>query len=144
MYHLVYTSHATNPFGESELLGLLKECREFNRANGITGMLLYIQGKFIQVLEGQKEAVVQLFDRIALDPRHLRVAVIVEGESDERIFKNWSMGFRRLTEKEAAHLGGFRDIDQFFARKRITEESNLLLVFLKLFYNQNMVEFEEV
>jgi hypothetical protein len=144
MYHLVYTSHATHPFSEPDLIGLLKECREFNRKNGITGMLLYIQGKFIQVLEGQKEVVIRLFEGIAQDPRHQRVAVIIEGESCERIFKDWSMGFRRLTEQEALHLSGFRDIDQFFARKRITEESNLLLVFLKLFYRQNMVEFEEV
>lgn len=144
MYHLVYTSHATHPFGEADLIALLKECRGFNRKNGITGMLLYIQGKFIQVLEGPKKAVIDLYNRIATDPRHQRVTVIVEGESGERIFKDWSMGFRRITEQEALHLGGFRNIDQFFARKRITDESNLLLVFLKLFYNQNMVEFEEV
>ncbi len=144
MYHLVYTSHATRPFGESDLIDLLQECRAFNRQHGITGMLLYIQGKFIQVLEGQKEDVAKLFNRIAADPRHHRVAVIVEGESKERIFKDWSMGFRRLTEQEAIHLSGFRDIDHFFAHKRITEESNLLFVFLRLFYNQNMVEFQEV
>jgi hypothetical protein len=144
MYHLVYTSHATHAFSESDLIALLKEAREFNRKSNITGMLLYIQGKFIQVLEGQKEEVTKLFNRIAADPRHHRVAVIVEGESHERIFKDWSMGFRRLTEQEVIHLGGFRDIDHFFARKRITEESNLLFVFLKLFYNQNMVEFQEV
>lgn len=144
MYHLVYTSHATNPFGESDLVALLKECREFNVKNNITGMLLYIQGKFIQVLEGNREEVIPLYERISADPRHHRVSVIMEGESDGRIFKDWSMGFRRLTEQEAIHLGGFRDIDQFFARKRINEESNVLLVFLKLFYNKNMVEFAEV
>lgn len=144
MYHLVYTSPATNPFGESDLISLLKECREFNRRNEITGMLLYIQGKFIQVLEGNREAVLQLFERISADPRHQRVAVIMEGESPTRIFKDWSMGFRRLTEQEAIHLSGFRDIDHFFARKRINEESNVLLVFLKLFYNKNMVEFADI
>lgn len=144
MYHLVYTSHATKPFSESDLIALLRECRDSNQKEGITGMLLYIQGKFIQVLEGKKETVIKLYERIALDPRHLRVAVIEEGESHERIFKNWSMGFRRLTEQEASRLGGFQNIDEFFARKHITDESNLLLIFLKLFYNQNMVEFQEI
>ena len=144
MYHLVYTSHATHPFSESDLIALLKESRHFNRRHDITGMLLYIQGKFIQVLEGEKETVLELYGRIVTDSRHHRASVIVEGESGKRIFKDWSMGFRRITEQEALHLGGFRNIDQFFSRTRITEESNLLLVFLRLFYNKNMVEFAEV
>ena len=143
MYHLVYTSHATRPFSEEELIALLTECREFNRAHGITGMLLYIQGKFIQVLEGSQHEVTALFDRIAGDRRHQRVAVVLEGDSEHRHFKDWSMGFRRLTPDEARQLGGFEDIDHFFARKRVTEKSNLLMVFLKLFYNKNMVEFAE-
>ncbi len=143
MYHLVYTSHASGPFAEEDLLSLLKECRTFNRDHGITGMLLYIQGKFIQVLEGARPGVTELFDRIAADTRHQRVTVVLTGESDHRLFRDWSMGFRRLTRDEAHQLGGFKDIDQFFARKHITENSNLLLVFLKLFYNKNMVEFAE-
>lgn len=143
MYHLVYTSHATRPFSEDELIALLRECRDFNRAHGITGMLLYIQGKFIQVLEGPQQEVTSLFDLIARDSRHQRVTVVLEGDSEHRHFKDWSMGFRRLTPHEARQLGGFEDIDHFFARKRVTDKSNLLLVFLKLFYNKNMAEFVE-
>lgn len=144
MYHLVYTSHAAKPLSEADLIELLKECRSFNREHGITGMLLYIQGKFIQVLEGSKDEVIQLFDHIATDPRHTRVAVISEGDSPHRIFKDWSMGFRRLTTAEANELSGFKDIDAFFAKKNIQEKSSLLLIFLKLFYDKNMVEYADL
>ncbi len=144
MYHLVYTSHATKPLTEADLISLLKEARVFNLDHGITGMLLYIQGKFIQVLEGRKPEVISLFDRIAIDSRHTRVTVIVEGDSASRIFKDWSMGFRRLTDDQAVELSGFKDIDEFFAKKNIQEKSSLLLIFLKLFYDKNMVEFAEL
>ncbi len=144
MYHLVYTSHAAQLFTEEDLVSLLKECRAFNRDHGITGMLLYIQGKFIQVLEGSEQEVVGLFEQIAIDPRHNRVAVVVEGDSASRIFKDWSMGFKRLTDDQAIQLSGFKDIDQFFAKKKIKEQSNLLLIFLRLFYDKNMVEFAEL
>lgn len=144
MYHLVYTSHAAKPLSEADLIALLKESRLFNREHGITGMLLYIQGKFIQVLEGSKDEVIQIFDRIATDPRHIRVAVISEGDSPNRIFKDWSMGFRRLTKEEANELSGFKDIDAFFAKKNIQEKSSLLLIFLKLFYDKNMVEYADL
>lgn len=144
MYHLVYTSHATKMFSEDELIDLLKESRSFNRQHNITGMLLYIQGKFIQVLEGAKADVADIFGRIAKDPRHHRVTVIAEGDYAHRIFKNWTMGFRRLTAHEAADLGGFRNIDEFFAEQHIGDKSNLLLIFLKLFYDKNMVEFADV
>lgn len=143
MYHLVYTSHAVKPLNEPELIALLKEARDTNKKHGITGMLLYIQGKFLQVLEGNKPVVKKLFNSIAKDPRHHRVAVIMEGEYTERIFKDWTMGFRRLTHNEALEMSGFKDIDQFFAKKHIDEESSLLLIFLKLFYDKNMVEYSE-
>ncbi len=144
MYHLVYTSHATRHFTEEDLVSLLKECRAFNQVHRITGMLLHIQGKFIQVLEGSKQEVVSLFEQIAIDPRHKRVALVAEGDSASRIFKDWSMGFKRLTPEQAVQLSGFRDIDQFFAKKQIQEKSSLLLIFLKLFYDKNMVEFAEL
>ena len=144
MYHLVYTSHASRHFKEEDLVSLLKECRAFNKEHDITGMLLHIQGKFIQVLEGSQQEVVSLFEQIAIDPRHNRVAVVVEGDSESRIFKNWSMGFKRLTDDQAIHLSGFKDIDQFFAKKNIQKKSNLLLIFLRLFYDKNMVEFAEL
>jgi hypothetical protein len=143
MHHLIYTSHAIRPFSDHELLELLKQSRTFNKSKGITGMLLYLQGKFIQVLEGQKNDILELYDRIKADPRHHRVSLIVKGTSPGRIFKGWSMGFRRLSYDDAEALG-FKDIDNFFTGHPEKKEMSLLMVFLKLFYNKNMADFSEV
>lgn len=143
MFHLVYTSYAVNPFSEAELVGLLKQSRAFNKEHGITGMLLYIQGKFMQVLEGKKDAVIELYENIRKDSRHRRVTTIVEGNSPDRIFKDWSMGFKQLSEREAKGLSNFQDLDSFFSDKGPSTDTSLLMVFLKLFYTKNMVDYAE-
>ncbi|MBS1545637.1 MAG: BLUF domain-containing protein [Bacteroidetes bacterium] len=144
MFHLIYTSHAVHPMSESELVDLLKESRSFNSIHNITGMLLYVDGKFMQVLEGDETEVLSLYENIRRDPRHRRVATIVEGHSEDRVFKNWSMGFKSLSSREAKSLSNFHDLDSFFTEKGNTSDSGLLMVFLKLFYIKNMVDFAEV
>jgi hypothetical protein len=53
LYHLIYESQVTRPFSKPELVNLLQQARQFNEANGITGLLLYTpDGRFLQVLEG--------------------------------------------------------------------------------------------
>jgi hypothetical protein len=144
MYHLIYTSHATKALYQDELIALLKECRIFNERAKITGMLLHLNGKFIQVLEGKKGAVLDLFARINLDPRHRRVTKIMEGTSASRIFKDWTMGFKMLSDKEFKDITGFRDIDIFFHDQGIEQKGNLLMTFLTLFYNKNIADYAEL
>ncbi|MCA6381331.1 MAG: BLUF domain-containing protein [Cytophagales bacterium] len=144
MYHLVYTSHATKEFAEHDLIELLKECRGFNKQNGITGMLLHLQGKFIQVLEGEKLVVEQIYAKIKADARHTKVVTVIQGNSPERIFKGWTMGFKRLTFEDAEQLTGFRDIDIFFEKQEMKGDKNLLLLFLEMFYKKNAVDYAEL
>jgi hypothetical protein len=143
MYHLVYTSAAVAPFSESDLIQLLEQTRSSNKKAGVTGMLLYIRGKFIQVLEGEKSVVNALYTKIAADVRHKRIAIVIEGDSKHRMFENWSMGFKKLESQEFESLSGFTDIDQYFNTKSNIESSSLVLVFLRLFYKKNMVDYPE-
>jgi len=143
MYHLVYTSLATNPFSEAELVRLLEKSRTSNKEQAVSGMLLYLQGKFIQVLEGEGEQVLALYERIRLDTRHRKVTTVVEGESPNRIFQNWSMGFKHLTQTEFYQQSGFLEMDDFFAHQQQSENKSLVLVFLELFYKKNNVDYPE-
>jgi hypothetical protein len=143
MYHLVYISHACLPFSESELIRLLQKCRESNKLKGITGMLIYLQERFIQVLEGDRSAVKRLYNKIEKDGLHKKVAILLEGESPDRIFNNWSMGFKNLSLKDYQEMSGFQDIDVFFKKENISNESSAALIFLKLFYKKNLVDFPE-
>jgi len=143
MYHLVYTSHATREFSEADLIDLLKQCKSFNEQHNITGMLLYLQGKFIQVLEGAQPDVESLFAMIKKDSRHTRVTTVIHGTSPDRVFQGWTMGFKKLTFEDAQHLSGFQDIDIFFSEQLSKKNRHLLLVFLGLFYKQNIVDYAE-
>ncbi|MBX2945513.1 MAG: BLUF domain-containing protein [Cyclobacteriaceae bacterium] len=144
MYHLVYTSHATNPLTPEELIQLLKESRLYNKQHHITGMLLYLNGKFIQILEGKKEDVTGVYANICRDKRHHRVITIMEGNSPSRIFHDWSMGFKMLSHSEFEDITGFKDIDHFFERNKAKDKGNLLYTFLTLFYKKNIVDYAEL
>lgn len=94
MLSLTYFSTATVPFNDTDLLALLETSRVNNAAAGITGMMIYHQGHFVQVLEGPEDAVRATYDRIARDTRHRDVSVELEDHVEERGFPDWSMGFR--------------------------------------------------
>jgi hypothetical protein len=144
MYHLVYTSHASHPLSQNELIELLRESRNNNTSLNITGMLVYLNGKFIQVIEGRKASVLDLFNRIISDTRHRRVIKVMEGNSSTRIFKDWSMGFKSLSYDDFADITGFKDIDLFFHEEHAYEKGNLLMTFLTLFYKKNLGELTEL
>lgn len=96
MIYLVYVSSATKLFTEDELLELLQKARTNNQRDGITGMLLYSNGNFIQVIEGDEDAVLSLHNRILSDPRHTRIITLLQRPLTKRMFAEWSMGFRNL------------------------------------------------
>jgi len=107
IYFLIYISTATVPFSKKDLLELLAKARQNNPARDITGMLLYKNGSFQQILEGPKERVRSLFAKIKSDPRHMGVIEVLSGEEDERQFPDWSMGFYDLNSAEAAAIPGY-------------------------------------
>ena len=140
MYHLVYTSYARDSFREVELIQLLEQSRMYNRQKNITGLLLYLNHVFIQVLEGKKSVVKALYQAIEKDPRHEKVRIVIEGTSPHRLFKDWSMGFKKLSTEEFKNLSGAKDIDTLFTKQEDPEQGNLVMTFLKLFYDKNIVD----
>ena len=90
---LAYVSSATTLFTPEELGELLTRSRTKNAAAGITGMLLYKDGNFLQVLEGEEESVIELKTRIARDPRHHGMIVMLQQAVGAREFGDWSMAF---------------------------------------------------
>ena len=95
MIQLIYTSAALKLMDDEELDSILLDARAGNAKAGVTGMLLYAEGTFFQVLEGDGPVVRALFERISADTRHRGVIKLVEREISERTFSEWSMGFRR-------------------------------------------------
>ncbi|RYZ27062.1 MAG: hypothetical protein EOP01_08190 [Propionibacteriaceae bacterium] len=105
----VYVSVAAEPWDQVDLTALLAQSRTANAAVDVTGLLLYRDDVFMQVLEGEEEVVRALYRRIAADPRHHDVANIWVAYAPQRRFPDWSMGFRHLEHDELA-LEGHRDL----------------------------------
>jgi hypothetical protein len=107
IHRLVYVSAATQLLDDAALTALLHQCRTRNAGDDITGMLLYRDGSFIQVLEGPAEAVRACYGRIQLDPRHTRVTTVLDDDGPAREFGEWSMGFLNAAEVPPEALDGF-------------------------------------
>lgn len=93
IYQLFYVSTAKVGFVQSDVDAILKKARMFNPSQQLTGMLLFRAGIFLQLLEGDKEKVNALYQKIKKDPRHRNVFTIFENTAQQRIFRDWSMGF---------------------------------------------------
>lgn len=112
---LVYVSHATQEFTQEALDEMLAKARDFNRAHGITGLLVYCDPYFAQVIEGPLAEIEALMKSINADPRHRGVFVVDRGPVPERAFEQWEMGFARRPRAELEAIDGFTD---FFATNR--------------------------
>lgn len=120
VYYIVYVSTAKQKFNSGKLKELLKKSRVFNQKNGITGMLLYSDGDFIQALEGPKETVLTLFQKISKDERHGQIIKIKAGHWDNRKFSVWSMGFYEVSKEDWQNLPGFNN----FKKRQVFSEIN--------------------
>ena len=109
MYFAIYVSSAVRPFTQPEVVELLKVSRENNEKLDITGMLLYKDGNFLQILEGEESTVLELYTHIARDPRHCGILTLHKGFRDERQFSGWSMGFRDLSNAEVHSIPGYNE-----------------------------------
>ena len=110
---IIYSSQATVPFADEQLRSLLRQARRANHAQRITGLLLYANEQFVQVLEGEPEAVHALYhERIAHDPRHRELLLLDEGIIPHRTFPDWSMGFVPASPSQVARLNGFFNPDR--------------------------------
>ena len=89
----IYTSAASTKFSPIELKKLLQKAREFNHSLGVSGMLVYDDDCFIQVLEGEELAVNEIYDKISKDKRHTNIRLLYRGIEQNKEFEDWSMGF---------------------------------------------------
>ena len=93
LYQLIYQSQAMVPFEAPELLALQAQAEAYNRAHGITGVLLHTaDGRFLQLLEGDEAAVRHLYYHCILhDPRHRDCHVLADGPCLKASFTSWAM-----------------------------------------------------
>ena len=96
LVRLMYVSRASDSVNQNELVAILKKSKANNVGTGITGVLCFSAGIFLQVLEGGRSQVSALYNKIATDPRHHDVVLLSLEEVGERSFAGWSMGRANL------------------------------------------------
>ena len=128
-------SSAIRLMTHDNLLDILTVSRRNNTAKQLTGMLLYGEGTFVQVLEGEPEIISQTYNIIEKDPRHRNLIVITSGELEKRNFPDWSMGFNTINRDILKEFEGFKDIrdDEFLKNS----ENHPSLTVLKTFAETN-------
>lgn len=121
MISLTYVSSATSFLTPDELLALLKTARDNNGRLGLTGMLLYKDGNFMQVLEGEEAPLRQLYAKIIKDPRHSGLIKLLDQTIETRQFPSWSMAFTNLDDVSPSAVPGYSE----FLNLSLTEPSFL-------------------
>ncbi len=104
LFRLIYVSQAVQSLDARALLELFREARAKNEADEISGVLLYRANEFMQAIEGPEAAVRHLFERIAEDPRHTAITVLVQGTIAHREFTDWTMGFAHIDDLPPGEL----------------------------------------
>jgi hypothetical protein len=119
--HLIYASAAESQMGQPELRTILERARTVNSQLDVTGILLYSEGSFFQVLEGRAETIDSLYAKIAGDKRHKNAVLIVREPVASRSFADWSMGFASPTSQDVTAIIGAND---FFQTKSCFHQLN--------------------
>jgi hypothetical protein len=110
LHEIVYMSLACDAMSPQELGTLLEDSRTRNEASGVTGMLIYHRREFMQLLEGEREVIEALYDRIAADPRHQQVYRLWHGPIATRNFADWTMAFLGLDDETLQQRVGFASL----------------------------------
>lgn len=100
MIHTICYLSKAEVLTDSELEILFEFILKVNPTLKITGALLYFNGFFLQVLEGNKEVITELFSSIRKDKRHSRILTILDQKIEDRIFENYEATFSILRTKE--------------------------------------------
>lgn len=94
MYTLIYKSKMAPDLTHDRIRSMLYRARDFNKKNNISGCIFYGNSRFLQMIEGEKDKILELYNqRIKKDIRHHSVELLLNEKTPKRLFKEWSMVF---------------------------------------------------
>lgn len=132
IFQLIYRSFAEIGFKLEDMGQILEACTRNNPGLNITGMLLYKDGIFLQMIEGKESDVRFLYDKITRDKRHAALTIYHEAEAESRSFPNWSMVYKDLSELDKDLSSKFNHIINLDFGKDDFQSSSGLDLFLSI------------
>ena len=108
---MIYSSQAVTPMASADLAHILADARAGNEARDVTGVLIYADGVFVQVLEGERDTLEALIASIRADSRHHSMKVFRDEAVDRRAFHEWRMAYLAPDVNEMARWVGLPGSD---------------------------------
>lgn len=109
LFQIVYVSTAAVSWSDQELRELLEGSHKRNTRAGVTGLLLYKDGQFMQALEGREPVVRALFSKISRDPRHHHIIPLIQEPIASRNFPGAAMAFQDMKSDELRRRPGYSE-----------------------------------
>jgi hypothetical protein len=134
MKRIIYLSSATKFMSDFELNNLLEMARVNNKTKSITGLLLYIDGDFIQIIEGDDFEVNNLYSNIQFDKRHKNIICVSDEKITKRQFPEWSMGFNATSYKILNRNPTYADLN---SEALFKFDDKTALIFIETFLNSH-------
>ena len=119
---------------ETDLKEILAKADEKNKKQNITGLLVYFDGTFIQMLEGKKEDVLETFERIGDDDRHEQIIKLFFGDTDKRHFPNWKTALQVLDEATFSKIESYESLAEGNRFLQELNDDHVGLKMLRYFY----------
>jgi len=138
MLRLLYVSAARIDLTDTDLQSILVASRLNNARDGLSGLLLYGNDSFVQVLEGEEAALDACYARIATDTRHSSLIGLMRFEVDRRLFTGWSMGYARLDPADESHEAFINLATSGRAAIAGIDRADAVLAFMSTFYDNNI------
>ncbi|AZQ64320.1 BLUF domain-containing protein [Flammeovirga pectinis] len=132
MFCLCYVSTRNDVLDDNILKDILMHSRAKNINLKLTGLLVLLENKFIQILEGEETDVLSLYSKIKMDHRHKAVQKLYSGYIQERNFKNWAMAFHEIYWEDLKEAGLINNFDNGLPLEDYLEGKNHYIIeFLK-------------
>lgn len=129
LFELIYRSEADANVSSDDVMQILNAARDFNKQNGFTGCLLYNNHQFVQVLEGEFNALNVLYGKIRRDGRHKKVVTLHMQEIESRSYPDWTMAFKSLEDEDMKSIGralGIRELRELHGEEDESQISKKL------------------
>ncbi len=137
MKNIGYYSSTSNDFKESDIKDILETSIHKNKKLNVTGILIYADGCFFQIIEGPDENLDNLYKAIKRDYRHQGIITLIDEEINNRNFPDWSMSVLKLDPNILNHKEVFELTRMALANKLPDTAPETIKIFMKSFYNSS-------
>lgn len=130
LIRLTYYSEPLESMSENDVDNLLKQSRQNNQDNEVTGILFFSGTVFLQVLEGTESVIIKLYTKIIDDPRHKNCHLLDISFGQRRFFTEWAMGYIPQAQADIDKLKLKLSNHQKTHRQSLSEVTGLLRAYL--------------